>query len=305
MSKKQIELVIGTATAEIGYKEKGTNITKYADDFDKKYPDFYNYKKQGVAWCDIFVDWVFVTSFGEEKALKMLCQPKKSAGAGCKYSAEYYAKKNRFFSAPQAGDQIFFISNGEINHTGIVTKVDDKKVYTIEGNSSNTVKAHSYALSNKNIAGYGRPVWDEETIAETAPTKSEPAKGDTYYTVVKGDTLTAIAKKYKTTVADLQAINKIANPDHIVIGQKILLPKTSVSVSVEPPKPETPQTFIGIVNTVRLPLNVRAGAGTIHAVVKTLPKGSKVELFTELHNGWYQLADKSGYVSSQYIIRGA
>ncbi len=42
-----------------------------------------------------------------------------------------------------------------------------------------------------------------------------------YYTVKKGDTLSAIAKKYDTTVTNLLALNKIKNANMIVIGQKI------------------------------------------------------------------------------------
>ena len=42
-----------------------------------------------------------------------------------------------------------------------------------------------------------------------------------YYTVKYGDTLTSIAKKYKTTVAKLVSLNNIKNPNIIKIGQKI------------------------------------------------------------------------------------
>lgn len=42
-----------------------------------------------------------------------------------------------------------------------------------------------------------------------------------YYIVKKGDTLTTIAKKYKTTVNKLVSLNKIKNPNVIFIGQKI------------------------------------------------------------------------------------
>ena len=42
-----------------------------------------------------------------------------------------------------------------------------------------------------------------------------------YYTVQKGDTLTAIAKKYGTTVYKLKQLNKIQNPNLIYVGQKI------------------------------------------------------------------------------------
>lgn len=42
-----------------------------------------------------------------------------------------------------------------------------------------------------------------------------------YYTVKKGDKLSAIAKKYGTTYQNLAKINGIANPNKIYVGQKI------------------------------------------------------------------------------------
>lgn len=47
------------------------------------------------------------------------------------------------------------------------------------------------------------------------------------YTVVKGDTLTKIATKYKTTVDALVKLNDITNPDYIVIGQVLQVDGTS------------------------------------------------------------------------------
>ena len=44
---------------------------------------------------------------------------------------------------------------------------------------------------------------------------------EVYYTVKKGDTLTSIAKKYKTTVKQLVAWNNIKNPNLIRVGQKL------------------------------------------------------------------------------------
>lgn len=177
--------VIAVAAAEIGYKEKASNsqlddktanagsanYTKYANYFDKECPDWYNGKKNGYAWCDMFVDWCFHMAFGHEKALELLCQPEKSCGAGCTYSAGYYKAKGRFYTSnPKPGDQIFFgTSISNCSHTGIVEKVDSSKVYTIEGNTSDVVARRSYALSYAKIVGYGRPAYDAET--------SEPAAG--------------------------------------------------------------------------------------------------------------------------------
>jgi len=44
------------------------------------------------------------------------------------------------------------------------------------------------------------------------------------YTVKRGDTLSAIAKRYHTTVATLANLNRIANPNRIWAGQKLQIP---------------------------------------------------------------------------------
>ena len=46
------------------------------------------------------------------------------------------------------------------------------------------------------------------------------------YTVKKGDTLSEIAVKYKTTVAKLCSLNNISNPDRIYVGQVLLISGT-------------------------------------------------------------------------------
>lgn len=80
--------LIKTAIAEIGYKEKRTNAqlddktanagagnyTKYARDFDQKWPNWYNGPKNGFDWCDMFYDWCMVTTFGYQEALRLTCQ---------------------------------------------------------------------------------------------------------------------------------------------------------------------------------------------------------------------------------------
>mgnify|MGYP000553177094 FL=1 len=67
------------------------------------------------------------------------------------------------------GVQIFFQREGTICHTGLVTGVDDSRVYTVEGNTSSEtgivanggcVAQKSYDLHDPGIAGYGRPDYD-------------------------------------------------------------------------------------------------------------------------------------------------
>ena len=57
---------------------------------------------------------------------------------------------------------------------------------------------------------------------EAAPS---PMAGAVIYMVQPGDTLWKIAKRYRTTVEDILAINEIENPDLIYPGQKLLIIK--------------------------------------------------------------------------------
>jgi len=52
----------------------------------------------------------------------------------------------------------------------------------------------------------------------------------TYVTVVKGDTLSQIAVTYGVALSTLVSLNKISNPDYIVVGQKIKLSGTATTV---------------------------------------------------------------------------
>ena len=62
---------------------------------------------------------------------------------------------------PSPGDIIFFDweQDGSSDHVGIVEKVEDGKVYTIEGNSNDSCKENSYDLNSNDIKGYGTPLY--------------------------------------------------------------------------------------------------------------------------------------------------
>ena len=182
------QTVIALAKSQIGYHEKASNAmlddftansgnanyTKYARDLDA-IDGFYNGKKNGYAWCDMFVDWCFVKAYGVYMGMLLLCQPMASAGAGCMYSAQYYEKQGRFFQGtPQPGDQIFFDYGGGINHTGIVVDVNQYAVITVEGNSDDQVQQCTYQLNNGCIAGYGRPNWEIDGVPDGSEFPDEP-----------------------------------------------------------------------------------------------------------------------------------
>lgn len=165
--------VINIALQEVGYLEKKSN-----KDLDNKTANAgsANYTKygrdmgcNGYAWCDAYVDWCFVKAYGKESAKRLL-------GGFSNYtptSAGYFKKMNRYYEVPQKGDIIFFKNAERICHTGLVTRVSNGTVYTIEGNTSKGssvirngggVYQKQYSISNPRIDGYGRP--DYSIISE-------------------------------------------------------------------------------------------------------------------------------------------
>ena len=188
MSSNYLSKVLKVAEAEVGYLEKASNsqldsktanagsanYTKYARDLDN-ISGFYNGKKNGYAWCDVFVDWCFVQAYGVTEAKKLLNQPNNSYGAGCSWSAKYYKNAGQWHTTPQIGDQIFFRN---YSHTGLVVDVDSRYVHTIEGNTSSAagvipnggaVCKKKYQIGSSLIDGYGRPAYDTK---ETGGDKS-------------------------------------------------------------------------------------------------------------------------------------
>lgn len=253
--------VLDIALSEVGYLEKASNsnlddktanagsnnYTKYSRDLAAV--NYFNGKKQGAAWCAVFVAWDFYKAYGKAAALKLLCQPTKAAnnaGAGCRYAMNYFKAKGQFHTSnPQPGDVIFFYSSDKssIAHTGLVYKADNSKVYTIEGNTSGAsgviangggVCKKSYSLSYERIAGYGRPAYgtpaaatQTNTTTTQASTSSNTSTGYITYTVKKGDSLWKIAKnllgsgnKYK----QIQSANGLSG-ELIRVGQKLKIPK--------------------------------------------------------------------------------
>lgn len=179
MDKQEIiARVVQIANAQIGTAEtpKGSNKNKYAEFFDalrKQGVNIYNGNKNGVDWCDILADYCYIMGTSVEIGPRMIYQPLNGCGAGCKFSAQYYRNNKAFYTTPELGDQIFYGKDGKAGtetHTGIVVKLTEKTIYTVEGNVSNEVKAKTVSRSQigKKIVGFGRPNWDYAVKAEAA-----------------------------------------------------------------------------------------------------------------------------------------
>ena len=349
---KAVEKVLAIARAEIGYLEKASNsnldsktenaghanYTKYARDLDKT--DFYNGKKNGFAWCDVFVDWCFYTAFGFDMAMKMTYQPKKGTGAGCTYSAKFYKNNGKFFTSnPQPGDQIFFTDDGGKSsyHTGIVEKVENGRVYTIEGNTSSlpgvvdnggAVRDKSYPLGASYIGGYGRPdysLYVEETpdttpeVPATPTTPPTPTTPETPATPATAATKTGVVNsktglKCRTSASYsgkyVGALNygakvtimKESNGWYYVSGSSGWGQLKNVWILAEYVTVTSTGTTSVLTKTTTGYLNYRTGRGTSYPIIGVIPKGTTVQV-SDLKNNWYKVVynGKTGYASATYL----
>ena len=319
MNKNEaIAKLVACAKNQVGYLEKRSNAqlddktanagsanwNKYARDIDNKYPNFYNGKKNGYSWCDIFVDWCFIECFGYEKALKMLYQPTKSVGAGCQYSANYYRAHNAFYRQPQAGDQVFFGDYGNEGHTGIVIDVAGSVVTTVEGNTSGGYGVDSngdgvyikrYNINTQYIPGFGRPNWEvvssnagNEDVTDTVnyPTiklgsKGSDVKKAQQLLIAKGYSCGATGADGDFGAATYNAVKKFQAANGLevdgIVGAKTwaALIKTEQTEPEKEPekKPEKPAVPTGSTCTVELPIIKQGNKGfTVVAVQMLLSK---------------------------------
>lgn len=76
--------------------------------------------------------------------------------------------------------------------------------------------------------------------------------------------------------------------------------KTSKSgkteTAIEKPVKEAPKTITATVATDHYPLNIRNAADSESNIIGQLPKGSKIKVYDQSINGFYQLADQPGFV---------
>lgn len=108
-----------------------------------------------VPWCGVFVSWV-----ANQAGISTDIIPKfAKVSDGLNWYIQRQLFRNRNYT-PRSGDLIFFDYdyNGQVDHVGLVEKVENGKVYTIEGNIKNN-RCHklNYNIGSSLIYGYGTP----------------------------------------------------------------------------------------------------------------------------------------------------
>ncbi len=116
-------------------------------------------------WCACFVSWCA----NECGYIDAGVIPKF---AGCGIGSQWFKDRGLWQDnsyQPRPGDLIFFdwdnpdgssgAQDGLPDHVGIVEKVENGLVYTVEGNSGDSVRQNHYALGHYEIYGYGTPAY--------------------------------------------------------------------------------------------------------------------------------------------------
>lgn len=119
----------------------------------RPYWSWYGFNSR-VEWCACFVSWVM----NEAGLIEDGTVPKF---AYCPTGIQWFKQHNQWQDrkyTPAPGDIIFFDwqNDGVSDHVGIVEKVENGTVYTIEGNSTNDeCRQNNYRVGSIYIAGYG------------------------------------------------------------------------------------------------------------------------------------------------------
>ncbi|MBE5935180.1 MAG: CHAP domain-containing protein [Lachnospiraceae bacterium] len=151
----QAQRILEVAENEIGTRERSDGWTKYGQWYNDNI-DNGGFAKQ--AWCAMFVSWCADQTGVSRDVIKPY--------ASCWYGLKDLKTRGEYHEAssgyqPKPGDIFFhqFKSNGS-GHTGLVEKIQDAQICTIEGNTSNSVDRRTYPLSTSKMKGYITPKYN-------------------------------------------------------------------------------------------------------------------------------------------------
>lgn len=132
-------------------------LSQVGDTGGQPYWCWYGFSSR-VPWCACFVSWCA----NECGYINSGVIPKFAACAS--QGVPWFKERGEWQDngyIPSCGDIIFFDweGDGEADHVGIVEKVENGRIYTIEGNSDDRCKENSYPLRYSGIFGFGVPAY--------------------------------------------------------------------------------------------------------------------------------------------------
>lgn len=118
-----------------------------------------------------------------------------------------------------------------------------------------------------------------------------------YHTVLRGENLFRIARRYGTTYQALQRLNNLPNANRILVGQRLCVQGVT-STPGDPVVVPTPQQFVMALQTVRL----RSGPGTQYAIVGRVFAGMTARVTGTSGDGrWWRVLCPDDSVGSCWV----
>lgn len=130
-------------------------LTQVGNVGGEPYWSWYGFENH-VEWCACFVSWC-------ADQCGYLIDGSYPKFSGCVFGMQWFQQRGLWLASstePAPGMLIFFdwaTQDGVPDHVGIVERVENGYVYTIEGNSNDVCRQKQYSLASSVILGYGMP----------------------------------------------------------------------------------------------------------------------------------------------------
>lgn len=294
--EQAINAAIKTAQNEIGYLEKKSNAQLDSKTANAGYNNYTKYWRdikpsyQTEPWCAIFISWIFMKAFGLAMAKKLL---KHWPYVYCPAMKDYF----KLNANPKVGDIVIFYRSGEFRHTGLVTKVQGDKFWTIEGNTSGAsgivangggVCAKSYYNSKLPGTKFCTPNYslvtsivsgNSSTSIPTTPTNTKNYltvgdKGDAVKTLqtklnkvgykltvdgIYGDNTLKAVKSFQTKYKKELEVDGVAGKNTITKLNAVIAAQSKKNTSVTSKAPSKVRKFVGRIKDNASPVRKNPG----------------------------------------------
>ncbi|MEV3985257.1 CHAP domain-containing protein [Nonomuraea sp. NPDC049758] len=160
----EMQKYIDLLESQLGYAEKAGAYTKFGDWYGKTVEFDADYS--AAPWCDMYLSWA---------AHKLGYQEWIGQFAWTVRHAEWFKAQGAWGKTPKPGAIVFYDWSGtgeidNIDHVGIVTRVEGDTIFTIEGNIDGGVAKRKERDTSK-VVGYGYPERIKARLDEEAAQK--------------------------------------------------------------------------------------------------------------------------------------
>ena len=185
-----VEKILKIADGEVGYCEKKSNKSLESKTKNRGYNNYTKYNAvfgvNGCYWCCYYIMWLFYTLCNDSKSKAKELLFGTLSGA-CETIRQSAIKADRYDNKPRVGALVFFkgTRHAGANHIALVTKVTTTKIYTNEGNTSDSdgvndnggeVAEKAYSRNYSKILGYAHPYY-EGALIEISKDESKKLDG--------------------------------------------------------------------------------------------------------------------------------